>query len=233
MMTFYFFSDFLSGLTAGGNLVYEQRVNVNACCESPINPQIGVAVMKKSTAKRAFLGIESLERRELLSGNTASSVMPALTAPPAPSTALPSSLVSTATSMGTLNATASTQGNLNIDTAYLLVPTPVSSRSGSTVSVTNTPIQIIVPPDVLNTLGTNGSTTPPGEAPITLQFNGLTGPVDVQLNSNRPQDVATFLDYVESGAFDNALFARLGLAGRHDPNPFAHHDNEAPNYPDV
>jgi hypothetical protein len=90
-----------------------------------------------------------------------------------------------------------------VDTAYLLVPfTP--SRSGATL--TNSKIEIVVPPEVLNT----PVTTPPSE-PFTLRFTPLTGPVDVELDAKTPQDVSHFLDYVESGAFNDELFHRLAL----------------------
>jgi hypothetical protein len=87
-----------------------------------------------------------------------------------------------------------------------LVPSRTTT-GGSKTTVTNSKVQIIVPSQVVNA----PVTTPPREAPFTLQFNALAGPVDVELNAKTPQDVATFLDYVESGAFNDELFHRLAL----------------------
>jgi hypothetical protein len=163
--------------------------------------------MRKSISKRAYLGVESLERRELLSGNGISLTLPLV---PSPSTTLIPPPEPTMALIGSLPSSTSSPSNPSMPVTsadFLLVPQVTTG--GSSGTATNSKIQIIVPPLSLGTSMSTGPAAPMEE--ITLRFIPITGPVYVQLEDQTPQAVGTFLDYIESGAFDNALFARLGF----------------------
>jgi cyclophilin family peptidyl-prolyl cis-trans isomerase len=89
--------------------------------------------------------------------------------------------------------------------------TPVNFRPNNVPTVSNAIADVTVPVNSANTtIDLAANFTDPDITNSQVTLNTPDGPLSLQLfDTQAPQTVANFLDYVQSGAFNNAIFTRL------------------------